>query len=223
VIRPTKKWLFAIRRDRWIMKRIATISAAVVLGTLLFNVALVQAGDKGHKGSSNSSNSSSKQHSGSDHCQDFWKDLCYDFQHDFCHHGSDHCNSGSTEYMGGSKNAPPGTPGGGPLPTRKFYPLHNTQLLGQLNAGKQISPVLAKYGQGNFRQLLPTSNQSIPNIGTGLGGFTGAVGSGLNAVGNAAGSVLSGVGNAAGSVVNGVAGAVGDIGSGVAGAIGDLL
>jgi hypothetical protein len=199
------------------MKRIVTISAVVVLGTLMFNVALVQAGDKGHKDNGNSSS----KHSSSDKYKDFWKDLVSDFDHDFCHHGSS-CNSGPTEYTGGSKNPPPGTPGGAPLPTRKFYPV-NTRLLGQLNTTKKISPVLAKYGQGNFRQLLPTSNKQIPNIGTGLGGFTGAVGGAVNSGMDAFGSLGLGVAKGVGSVVGGVEGAVSDVANGVEGALSDIF
>jgi hypothetical protein len=204
------------------MKRIVTISAAVVLGTLMFNVTLVQAGDKGHKDNGNSSS----KHSSSDKYKDFWKDLVCDFDHDFCHHGSNDWHSGPTENMGGTKNHPPGTPGGPPLPTPVsggFHIISGTTIYGPVVLSNP-KPVIHRFpiSNVNLTQQLQKGKQ-IPNIGTGLKGFTGAVGSAVDSGMDAFGSVGLGVAKGVGSVVGGVEGAVSDVANGVEGAISDIF
>ncbi|HEY2760189.1 MAG TPA: hypothetical protein VGI75_05585 [Pirellulales bacterium] len=218
------------------MKRFITISAAVVLGTLAFNVTLARASN-GNKDNKNKHESESK-HSKHDDCfKDFWKNLCYDFTHG-C--GHDHCGSGTTEHMGGSNYGPPGTPenptpvSGTTIPPKgvihgPIYPVAGGPLNG-LHNPLRPSPTKTSYP---FKvipvQMLKkqVGNQPIPNIGTGFKGFAGGAGqivggavtSGLNAVGSVVGGVAKGVE----SIGGGVASAVGDIGSGIAGAIGDIF
>ena len=76
------------------MKRFFTLALVLVFGTF---VASAQAGSKGNSSHSSSSHNSS--HCDSNH---------HDHDHDSCH--DDHCNKPPKEYMGGSKNGPPGTP-----------------------------------------------------------------------------------------------------------------
>jgi hypothetical protein len=107
------------------MKRIVTISAALVLGTLMFNAA-ANAGEK------EMSKHDWKSYKHDEHRKDFWKDFCYDFDcygYDYCdyywfcydscnydHCGYDYCNHDGCSHDTCSNglprigNNPPGVP-----------------------------------------------------------------------------------------------------------------
>lgn len=209
------------------MKRFITISAAVVLGTLAFNVTLAHASN-GNKDNKNKHDSDSKHMKHDDCFKDFWKDLCYDFSHDGCH---DHHGSGSSTvyHMGGSNYGPPGTPEN-PTPVKpspvplKYRGLQDTHLLGTLTPAKTFHP-LPKTGALTLvqRGRPVAGNQQIPTLNGGFGSFSGAVGQGVTAGLNAAGSVVGGVAKGVESVGVGVASAVGDVASGIGGAISDIF
>ena len=216
------------------MKRFITISAAVVLGTLAFNVTLAHASN-GNKDNKNKHDSDSKHMKHDDCFKDFWKDLCYDFSHDGCH---DHHGSGSSTvyHMGGSNYGPPGTPEN-PTPVsgttnppkfpirQPFYPIAGGPLSGLHNPLKPSPTKTTLPYKLASTQLLKKlgKNQQIPTLNGGFGSFSGAVGQGVTAGLNAAGSVVGGVAKGVESVGVGVASAVGDVASGIGGAISDIF
>jgi hypothetical protein len=142
------------------------------------------------------------------------------------HHGKDHCGNdqcssndpcknGSKppkEYMGGSVYSPPGTPGNPVMPSKptppttpiKYHGLtHNTLAVSLQKQTKGLTPPGGgRPGQGR----VPNQGAQIPNIGTGLQGFTGAVGEGVHQVGSTAAQIAEGM-------YTGVSGLVGEAGS----------
>jgi hypothetical protein len=226
------------------MKRVLTFSMVLVFGTF---VAAAQAGSKGNSSQHSSSHNSSSNNCNS-HC-DHNSDHCHDSCHDSCH--NDHCNKPPKEYMGGSKNGPPGTPenpfppkgGHGPVVIDPVFPKPPITTVGPTKLGP---PLLTQTGNPVLppRKIYPlkpitttTTSGQIPTLGTGFRGLAGAVGTEvgkgvtgvLDAAGdvvggaaNAAGSVLGGAAKAAGSVVSGAANAVGDVASGIGSALSDL-
>ena len=190
------------------MKRFFTLALVLVFGTF---VASAQAGSKG-----NSSHSSSS-HSNSSHCDSNH----HDHDHDSCH--DDHCNKPPKEYMGGSKNGPPGTPEN-PFPPAGHGPVMPPKV--PVTTVKWNGPITTVYGRKPVTVTVTPTNGQIPTLGTGFRGLAGAVGTevgkGVSGVLNAAGDVVGGAANAVGSVVGGVAGAVGDVASGIGSALSDL-
>ncbi len=198
------------------MKRFLTLSMVLVFGTF---VAAAQAGSKGGSSQHNSSSHNSS------HCDSNHNDHC----HDSCH--DDHCHKPPQEYMGGSKNGPPGTPenpfppkgGHGPVVIDPVFPKPPVTTVGPTKIGP---PLLTQTGNPLRPRPVLTPTGQIPTLGTGFRGLAGAVGTevgkGVSGVLNAAGDVVGGAASAVGSVVGGVAGAVGDVASGIGSALSDL-
>ena len=191
------------------MKRFFTLALVLVFGTF---VASAQAGSKG-----NSSHSSSTQLQNSSHCDSNH----HDHDHDSCH--DDHCNKPPKEYMGGSKNGPPGTPEN-PFPPMGHGPVMPPKV--PVTTVNWNGPITTVYGRKPVTVTVTPTKGQIPTLGTGFRGLAGAVGTevgkGVSGVLNAAGDVVGGAANAVGSVVGGVAGAVGDVASGIGSALSDL-
>ena len=185
------------------MKRFFTLALVLVFGTF---VASAQAGSKGNSSHSSSSHCDSNHH---------------DHDHDSCH--DDHCNKPPKEYMGGSKNGPPGTPEN-PFPPMGHGPVMPPKV--PVTTVNWNGPITTVYGRKPVTVTVTPTNGQIPTLGTGFRGLAGAVGTevgkGVSGVLNAAGDVVGGAANAVGSVVGGVAGAVGDVASGIGSALSDL-
>ena len=197
-----------------VMKRFFTLALVLVFGAF---VASAQAGSKGSSSHSNSHSSSSQNSSHCDHSSDH----C----HDSCHNGCDHegCNKPPKEYMGGSKNGPPGTPEN-PFPPAGHGPVMPPKV--PVTTVNWNGPITTVYGRKPVTVTVTPTNGQIPTLGTGFRGLAGAVGTevgkGVSGVLNAAGDVVGGAASAVGSVVGGVAGAVGDVASGIGSALSDL-
>ena len=119
----------------------------------------------------------------SDHC------------HDSCHNGCDHegCNKPPKEYMGGSKNGPPGTPEN-PFPPAGHGPVMPPKV--PVTTVNWNGPITTVYGRKPVTVTVTPTNGQIPTLGTGFRGLAGAVGTEV-------GKGVSGVLNAAGDVVGG--------------------
>ena len=198
------------------MKRFFTLALVLVFGTF---VASAQAGSKGNSSQHSSSHNSSSQNSS--HCDSNQQRSLPRFVPKGCDY--DHCNKPPKEYMGGSKNGPPGTPEN-PFPPMGHGPVMPPKV--PVTPVKWNGPITTVYGRKPVTVTVTPTNGQIPTLGTGFRGLAGAVGTevgkGVSGVLNAAGDVVGGAASAVGSVVGGVAGAVGDVASGIGSALSDL-
>ncbi len=179
----------------------------------LLMTAAVQAGEKGKNANHNHNSTSHNSGSHGDHKHGDKDD------HKDCDKDGDKTPP-RQEYPGGVApgTGPVGTPEN-PNPVKN--PGRNWGLINTIhpivyNPPKQtIRQIPGKYAFGKLANT--TGNRGgIPTLGSGFGGFAGAIG-------RDAGNAVTGVLNAAGSVAGGLAGAVGSVASGVEGAVGDII
>jgi hypothetical protein len=197
------------------MNRISTFVVLVAFGVLASGQTGARANDQGNKNKDKFHKASMQQdHDGKQGKNRDGKDNGKKHHHH--HHGHHHhhhhhngSSDGQTFYPGGVKpgpTAPKGTPENPTPVTHKIprpIPIVATNLKGLGLTGKKGNPTGNFPGQPGRPGPTSPSGQ-IPNIGTGLAGFTGEVA-------NVGGNIANGVGD----ILGGAAKAASDIGSGI--------
>lgn len=234
------------------MSRAAFITTALLLGVLVGSVASARADskdkkdnkEKGHKIVGLSPVDFPPAEKGHGRWEDGDKDNHGhhgdkhhgDKHHGDKHHGDKH-HGGQTEFPGGSKNGPPGTPENPTQPTppktpiRKFPPA-TLKVFGKTTAANPMKGL-----HNPLRPTKPAPGQ-ITTLGSGVNGFANAVGKdvgslvgfgvstaikGVGGVLTAAGDIVGGVAKGVGAVAGGVATGLGDVAGGVANGLGDVV